>query len=134
MGHPWPVVRVIDFRSVVHITTVGFQSCLGLWILSCQVAIQLAYGESMVLFSCLLETKNAVWPVSLLLIGQIQIFMISPIDHRLEKGKFIQKLHQGKGLILQPRLLSIFEKLKYLCTEDLNLHKRHIKLEKLVSN
>jgi hypothetical protein len=38
------VVKVSDFS--------GFESLQGLWILSCEEAIQLAYGMTVVLFRC----------------------------------------------------------------------------------
>jgi hypothetical protein len=42
------VVKVVDFKPLVpHLC--GFESRQGLWILSCEEAIQLAYGTSMVL-------------------------------------------------------------------------------------
>jgi hypothetical protein len=42
------VVKVVDFKPLApHLC--GFESRQGLWILSCEEAIQLAYGTSVVL-------------------------------------------------------------------------------------
>jgi hypothetical protein len=45
------VVKVVDFKSLAPIRC-GFKSRQGLWILSCEEAIQLAYGTSVVLLRC----------------------------------------------------------------------------------
>jgi hypothetical protein len=45
------VVKVVDFKSLA-LHRCGFESGQGLWILSCEEAIQLAYGTSMVLLRC----------------------------------------------------------------------------------
>jgi hypothetical protein len=46
------VVKVVDFKPLVP-HHYGFESRQGLWILSCEEAIQLAYGKSVVLLRCL---------------------------------------------------------------------------------
>jgi hypothetical protein len=42
------VVKVVDFKPLAP-HRCGFKSCQGLWILSCEEAIQLAYGTYVVL-------------------------------------------------------------------------------------
>jgi hypothetical protein len=42
------VVKVVDFKPLA-LHRCGFESRQGLWILSCEEAIQLAYGTSVVL-------------------------------------------------------------------------------------
>ena len=51
------LVRVVDIDSLSP-DCCGFESCQGLWILSCEEAIQLAYGVSVVLLRCLLVTEG----------------------------------------------------------------------------
>ena len=46
-----PVVKVLDFKQLAR-QSCGFESRQGLWILSCEEAIQLAYGTSVVLLRC----------------------------------------------------------------------------------
>jgi hypothetical protein len=46
------VVKVVDFKPLAP-HRCGFESRQGLWILSCEEAIQLAYGTSVVLLRCL---------------------------------------------------------------------------------
>jgi hypothetical protein len=45
------VVKVIGFKPLAP-HRCGFESWQGLWILSCEEAIQLAYGTSVVLLRC----------------------------------------------------------------------------------
>jgi hypothetical protein len=45
------VVKVVDFKPLA-LHRFGFESLQGLWILSCEEAIQLAYGTSVVLLRC----------------------------------------------------------------------------------
>jgi hypothetical protein len=45
------VVKVVDFKPLVD-HCYGFESRQGLWILSYEEAIQLAYGTSVVLLRC----------------------------------------------------------------------------------
>jgi hypothetical protein len=45
------VVKVVDFKPLAP-HHCGFESRQGLWILSCEEAIQLAYGTSVVLLRC----------------------------------------------------------------------------------
>jgi hypothetical protein len=45
------VVKVVDFKPVAP-HHCGFESRQGHWILSCEEAIELAYGTSVVLFRC----------------------------------------------------------------------------------
>jgi hypothetical protein len=45
------VVKVIDFKPLAP-HRCGFESLKGLWILSCEEAIQLAYRTSVVLLRC----------------------------------------------------------------------------------
>jgi hypothetical protein len=45
------VVKVLDFKQLAP-HRCGFVSRQGLWILSCEEAIQLAYGTSVVLLRC----------------------------------------------------------------------------------
>jgi hypothetical protein len=45
------VVKVVDFKPLAP-HRCGFESRQGLWILSCEEAIQLAYGTSVVLLRC----------------------------------------------------------------------------------
>jgi hypothetical protein len=45
------VVKVVDFKPLAP-NRCGFESRQGLWILSCEEAIQLAYGTSVVLLRC----------------------------------------------------------------------------------
>jgi hypothetical protein len=45
------VVKVVDFKQLVP-HRCGIESRHGLWILSCEEAIQLAYGTSVVLLRC----------------------------------------------------------------------------------
>jgi hypothetical protein len=53
MGRPWlsGVVEVVDFKQLTP-HRCGFDSRQGLWILSCEEAIQLAYRTSAVLLRC----------------------------------------------------------------------------------
>jgi hypothetical protein len=44
------VVKVVDFKTLAYRR--GFESRQGLWILSCEEAIQLAYETSVVLPRC----------------------------------------------------------------------------------
>jgi hypothetical protein len=46
------MVKVVDFKPLAP-HRCGFESRQGLWILSCEEAIQLAYGTSVVLLRCL---------------------------------------------------------------------------------
>jgi hypothetical protein len=46
------VVKVVNFKSLAP-HSCGFESRQGLWILSCEEAIQLANGTSVVLLRCL---------------------------------------------------------------------------------
>jgi hypothetical protein len=50
-GPPGRVVKTVDFKPLAP-HRCGFESQLGLWILSCEEAIQLAYGTSVVLLRC----------------------------------------------------------------------------------
>jgi hypothetical protein len=45
------VVKVVDFKPLAP-NRCGFESRQGVWILSCEEAIQLAYGTSVVLLRC----------------------------------------------------------------------------------
>jgi hypothetical protein len=45
------VVKVVDFKPLAP-HRCGFESLQGLWILSCEEAIQLAYRTSVVLLRC----------------------------------------------------------------------------------
>jgi hypothetical protein len=45
------VVKVIDFKALVPLCC-GFKSLQGLWIFSCEEALQLAYETSVVLLRC----------------------------------------------------------------------------------
>jgi hypothetical protein len=45
------VVKVVDFKPLAP-HRCGFESRQGFWILSCEEAIQLAYGTSVVLLKC----------------------------------------------------------------------------------
>jgi hypothetical protein len=45
------VVKVADFKPLAT-RRCGFESLQGLWILSCEEAIQLVYGTSVVLLRC----------------------------------------------------------------------------------
>jgi hypothetical protein len=45
------VVRVVDFK-ILALHLCGLEYRQGLWILSCEEAIQLAYGTSVVLLGC----------------------------------------------------------------------------------
>ena len=47
------MVRVADLESLAP-HRCGFEFCQGLWILSCEEAIQLAYGTSVVQLRCAL--------------------------------------------------------------------------------
>jgi hypothetical protein len=46
------VVKVVDFKALA-LYRCGFESRQGLWIISCEEAIQLAYVTSVVLLRCL---------------------------------------------------------------------------------
>jgi hypothetical protein len=50
------VVKVVDFEPLAP-HRCGFESRHGLWILSCEEAIQLAYGTSVVLLRCPFEPE-----------------------------------------------------------------------------
>jgi hypothetical protein len=53
VGCPWLIVKVIDFKPLALLLYhCGFKSSLGLRVLSCEEAIQLAYGMSVVPFNC----------------------------------------------------------------------------------
>jgi hypothetical protein len=45
------VVKVVDFKPLAP-HRCGFESRQGIWILSCEEAIKLAYGTSVVLLRC----------------------------------------------------------------------------------
>jgi hypothetical protein len=51
MGRLGRVVKVVDFKPLAP-HRCGFESQQGLWILSCEEAIQLPYGTSGVLLRC----------------------------------------------------------------------------------
>jgi hypothetical protein len=51
------VVKVVYFNQLAP-HRCGFETGQGLWILSCEEAIQLAYGTSMVLLGCLFNVPE----------------------------------------------------------------------------
>ena len=56
MGVRGRVARVVDLESLA-LHRCGFKSRKGLWILSCDEPIQLAYGTSDVLLRCLFKPE-----------------------------------------------------------------------------
>jgi hypothetical protein len=80
------VVKVVDFKPLSP-HRCGFESQQGVWILSCEEAIQLAYGTSLVLLRCLFVPEIMHGRASSSKAGNRHMTYTVSVSHKTQSNK-----------------------------------------------